>query len=289
MHFLRCLGLIAFTGSLLVSNLAVAADSKWGTKARPTRTVVYKDSDFVELRLHVFEPKQTSGPTRPAAIVFFFGGGWTGGSPGQFYPHCEYFASRGMLAMSAEYRVASRNGTSPFSCVRDGKAAVRWIRAHADELNIDPNKIVAGGGSAGGHVAASTALIKGVDASCKASGVSARPDAMILFNPVIDTTKQGYGEGKLPGCALELSPVHHVRPGLPPTIVFHGTADTTVPFENVVRFEKRMKEAGNVCELVPFEGQKHGFFNRSRNPKAYAQTIKAVDAFLVAQSLLAPE
>lgn len=61
----------------------------------------------------------------------------------------------------------------------------------------------------------------------------------------------------------DISPVAHVKPGIPPTIIFHGTADKTVPFENAERFTKLMKEAGNTCELVPFPGKGHGFFNGS--------------------------
>lgn len=116
----------------------------------PDKSVIYKTVDGVDLKLHLFYPSDSNRSDKMPAIIFFFGGGWNGGSPSQFYPHCKYFASRGMVAMSAEYRVKSVHGTSPRECVKDGKSAIRWIRQHAAQFGIDPNAIVAGGGSAGG-------------------------------------------------------------------------------------------------------------------------------------------
>ena len=117
----------------------------------PDEQKTYKKVGKVELQLHIFNPKGHKASDQRPAIVFFFGGGWSGGTPSQFYPQCEYLAKRGMVAISAEYRVKSRNGTSPLECVKDGNSAVRWVRSHAEELGIDPSKLAAGGGSAGGH------------------------------------------------------------------------------------------------------------------------------------------
>ena len=130
---------------------------------KPTREVVYKEIKNAKLKLHVFEPKGHKGSDRRPAIVFFFGGGWVGGTPGQFYPHCTYLASRGMVAFAAEYRVKSRHNVTPYECVTDGKSAVRWIRANAETLGIDKDRLAAGGGSAGAHVAACTGTIDGLD------------------------------------------------------------------------------------------------------------------------------
>jgi acetyl esterase/lipase len=239
-----------------------------------------KPRGAVTLRLHVFKPEALKAGERAPAVVFFFGGGWVGGTPRQFYPHCQRLASLGMVAASAEYRVRSRHKTSPFECVADGKSAVRFLRAHADELGIDPNRIVAGGGSAGGHVAASTGTLDGLDEPGEETTVSAVPDAMMLFNPVIDTTRRGYGAEKVGDRPEQLSPVHHVDEEVPPTIVFHGTADTTVPFENVQRFHNLMRDAGNACRLAAFEGQGHGFFNHGRNPDIFWKTMQESEAFL---------
>ena len=115
----------------------------------PDKILIYKTVGDSRLHLHVFFPDSHKSSDKRPAVVFFFGGGWSGGSPSQFHPHCEYFASRGMVAISAEYRTKTSHQTTPRECVKDGKSALRWVRSHAKELGIDPDKIVAGGGSAG--------------------------------------------------------------------------------------------------------------------------------------------
>lgn len=251
----------------------------------PDREVVYKTIGEVELKLHVFEPAGHQASDQRPAIVFFFGGGWNGGTPQQFYEQSRALADRGMVAMSAEYRVKSRNGTSPFECVKDGKSAIRWVRQHA--VGVDPNRIVASGGSAGGHVAACSGVIQGCEEQGEDLSVSSVPNAMILFNPVLDTTARGLGLRQVgEDRQTEISPCHHVKADIVPTIVFHGTADTTVPFENAERFTRLMKEADNVCQLGAFEGQKHGFFNgiifrpKSTDLSGYEQTMEKSIIFL---------
>ncbi|MHC4983107.1 MAG: alpha/beta hydrolase [Planctomycetota bacterium] len=240
----------------------------------------------VDLSLHVFEPEGHRLADGRSAIVFFCGGGWTGGSPEQFYPHCGYLASRGMFATAAAYRVRSVHGATPFECVADGKSAIRYMRGNAEDLGIDPKRIAAGGGSAGGHVAACAGVIAGLDEQGEDLSVSSVPDAMVLFNPVIDTSASGFG-GKVIGRRWRnLSPVHHVRPGLPPTIIFHGKADKAVPFVNAEAFAEAMKKAGNRCELLGFDGAGHGFFNFNRDRAAYNATVRAADEFLASLGFL---
>lgn len=226
---------------------------------RPDESVLYKVIDGDSLYLKVFKPQKTIEPT--AAIVFFFGGGWTGGTPKQFYQQSKYLASRGILAISANYRVKNVHGTSPFDCVEDGKSAIRWIRKHAKELNIDPNKVVASGGSAGGHIALCTALVTGFENAEEDLSISSLPNAILAYNPVYDTTEKGYGHEKVVGRETEISPYHQAKKNMPPMLIFHGKADKTVPFENATRFTAKMKELGNDCNLVAFEGVGHGFFN----------------------------
>ena len=252
----------------------------------PTRVTTYKETAEGELKLHVFSPAAGTGDTPAPAIVFFFGGGWKSGRTQQFYEQAHFFAERGFVAFSAEYRVKNQHKTSPFQCVEDGKSAVRWIREHAEELGVDPNRIVASGGSAGGHVAACTGVIEGFDAAGEDAGVGSLPNAMILFNPVLDTTESGFEIGPVGRDRRdEISPSEHVRPGLPPTLIFHGTADKTVPFAHAERFTESMREAGNVCRLEAFEGKGHGFFNGSSFRKDsdgvdYERTMQASIGFL---------
>jgi acetyl esterase len=246
----------------------------------PDRMVVYKKTDDTALKLHIFEPPDHKAADRCAAIVFFFGGGWNGGSPSQFFPHCEHLASRGMVAMAAEYRVKKRNGTTPRECVMDGKSAVRWIRQHAAELGADPDRIAAGGGSAGGHVAAAIGNCAGFDEPGEDTRVSARPGALVLFNPVFDNSREGYGYDRVKDYWREISPLHNIDENSPPAIVFLGTKDKLIPVETAKMFRDKMKASGVRCDLHLYEGQEHGFFNYSRNRKIYNLTIEAMDRFL---------
>jgi dipeptidyl aminopeptidase/acylaminoacyl peptidase len=87
-----------------------------------------------------------------------------------------------------------------------------------------------------------------------------------------------------------LSPVHHVKAGVPPTIIFHGKSDQTVPFTTAEAFANAMKKAGNRCELVGYEGQGHGFFNYGRgDSRYYRETLAAADKFLVSLKYLPEE
>ena len=259
----------------------------------PDREVIYKTVGEADLKLHVFEPEGLKPEDRRPAIVFFFGGGWETGTPEQFYQKASAFAARGLVGFSADYRVRSRHQTTPFEAVQDAKSAVRWIRTHAVELGVDPDRIVAAGGSAGGHIAGCTGVIKGGEEDGEDLSVSSAPNLMILYNPVLDTTDKGYGADRFPADKqTALSLTHQVTPDIVPTLLFHGTDDKTVPFENAERFARLMKEAGNECVLVPFEGKGHGFFNGSRfreknSDEAFDATMKHSLEFLDAHGFSA--
>ncbi len=232
-----------FAGLFLILGLVTPALAATLTgEPKPDRLTPFKTVGGTELKLHVFEPADHKATDRRAAIVFFFGGGWSGGDPRQFYQQARFMSGQGMVAFSAEYRVRSRNQTTPFEAVQDAKSAIRWVREHAAALGIDPDRIVAAGGSAGGHLAACTGLGLGGDPAGENLKVSSIPNALVLFNPVLDTTEQGYGAKNFkPAQQTDLSPCHHVRRGLMPTIIFHGTADKTVPFENAERFARLLR------------------------------------------------
>lgn len=122
------------------------------------RPVLYERAAGRALLLHVL-PARNAPPGRPApAILLFFGGGWLHGSIHQFEPQAQALADRGMTAILVDYRVLCRDGVDPRAGMKDAAAAMRFVRAHADELSIDPRRIAAGGGSAGGQLALSTAF-----------------------------------------------------------------------------------------------------------------------------------
>ena len=182
-----------------------------------TETLEYKKTPQGKLHLHVTKPTNWKATDKRPAIVFFFGGGWTNGSPKQFLPHCEYFSKLGIVTFSAEYRIKSIHKTSPFESVKDGKSAVRYLRENAAKLGIDPNKIIASGGSAGGHVAACTSIIQGFEEGNKK--ISSKPNALLLFNPALDITWKEDTENRFRGKAYIISPSQKVKEGAAPTLV----------------------------------------------------------------------
>ena len=280
-----------FAAALLLAQSPEAATQpapKKATDYKPTREVVYKTVGEVTLKLHVFEPEGHAATDKRPAIVFFFGGGWNGGSPSQFYPHCDYLAKRGMVAMSAEYRVKSRNNTTPYECVADGKSAMRYVRSHAAELGVDATRIAAGGGSAGGHVAAATATVPGLDEAGEDTSIDCVAEALVLFNPVYDNGPDGYGHDRVKDRYTEISPMHNIRAGMPPAIVFLGTKDKLIPVSTGEAFRDKMKEVGSQSELMLFEDATHGFFNLGKGDgTAYTKTVAAMDEFLTSLGFLA--
>ena len=257
-------------------------------------TEIYKTVGPTELKAWLFRPPDLQETDARPAIVFFFGGGWSGGTPAQFGEHCAYLADRGMVAVTVDYRVRKRQDARIPDCVADARDAIRWLRANAVRFSIDPNRIVAAGGSAGGHLAAATALLADPDNdNALPSTNDAAPNALALFNPVLvladipgKFTLEGTWAGGLrerAGVELStVSPYHYIRPGIGPTIIFHGTGDKTVPYATIELFREAMQAAGNRCELVGYQEAGHGFFNFRRNGNgAYIDTVNRLDAFLV--------
>jgi acetyl esterase len=270
--------LLILTVAGFLSSEALAA--KWDSGAKPSRTITYKKVGDIELKLHVFDP-----PTKPkkpmGAIVFFFGGGWNGGSPAQFYNQSKYLAGHGVLAMSAEYRTKGRGGVQPSECVKDGKAAIRYVRKHAKELGVDPNRIASGGGSAGGHVAAATGTVKGFEHKDEDMSVSSRPNAMVLFNPVYDNSPNGYGNSRVKDYWKEFSPFHNIDKDTPPAIVFFGSAEKLVKIPVMKEFKAKMEALKIKSELTIYKGPGHGFFNYGKdNNKWFLATMTETHNFL---------
>lgn len=259
---------------------------------------VFKTIGNVKLHMRIYLPEGHKSTDKRPAIVFFFGGGWMGGSPKQFAPHAKYFASRGMVAMTAEYRVYKRHKVKVAQCVSDAKSAIRWVRTHAKELGIDPQHIVASGGSAGGHLAAAVATLKDFEPKGEDTSIRSRPNALILFNPALDLRAAAFNTKfkskkyqalarRFGAKAEQLSPNLHIKKGTPPALVIHGKADTTVPYSQAEQFAQAMKKAGNRCELAGYEGQSHGFFNFGRaGNKNFIATTRRADEFLASLGYL---
>ncbi len=243
---------------------------------------IYKTVADRELKLFVTKPKDWKKTDRRPAIVFFHGGGWVGGAPGQFTEHSKYLASRGMVCVQVEYRLLDRKKNDPpTQCVRDAKSAMRWVRARADELGIDAARIASGGGSAGGHLAAFVGMVEGEDDPEDDLKISAKSNAMALFNPVFDNGPEGWGHKRVGERYRDFSPSHNVSGDDPPAIVFLGSADRLVPVATAEAFKKSMEKADGRCDVHIYEGQPHGFFNHGKDKNRwYNETVVSMDKFL---------
>ena len=236
---------------------------------------VFRQVGTNELRLHVVKPKGWKQGDRRPCFVAFFGGGWISGSPERSIGWAKWAAGHGLVGVAPDYRTRNRFNGTPEDCVADGRAALNWVIEHAAELGIDPAKIVVQGGSAGGHVAAWTAIPKpGPGADDPAPRQV--PAALVLLNPVSDTTATGYGGPRRFGNQQEraraCSVPDQMPAKMPPTIIFHGTADETVPYANSVALRDKLVATGNRAALVTFEGLGHSY-----NSSKFGEAGKSAD------------
>ena len=209
-------------------------------------TFIYRTAGARPLRIHVFSPSGQAG-SRPAAL-FFFGGGFRTGDVAAFAAHAKAFVDHGYVAAIADYRILCRDGVTPAAGIEDAEAAHRWLRDHAGRLGVDSRRIVLIGGSAGGQLAAAAALRE---------PAHLRPAALVLFNPVTDLTVGPWAEAMTPAQVAAYSASALTIDGLPPTIIFHGTADTTVPIRTARDFCARAVAAHRTCQLVEYDGLGH--------------------------------
>lgn len=238
------------------------------------REHIFKKTPQGDLKIYLHLPPGWTAADRRPAIVFFFGGGWRRGSVEQFRRQADYLSRRGMVAARADYRVRGRHATLADACVADAKSALRWLRRHADLCGIDPQRIAAAGGSAGGHLAAAAATVDGFDNANQQPDISSRPNLLILFNPVMDTTGMVSRTGSAE-IAKKISPNQHLTETVPPTVLFYGTRDRLLGTGR--QFMQRARELGIEARLLLADGQGHGFFNRS---PWFEETLLATDNFL---------
>ena len=244
---------------------------------------VYKQASGSDLWIYRFDPPNYDAKQdKRRAVVFFFGGGWNGGKVTQFEQHAKHLAARGMVGFVADYRVQSRQQTTPRDAVADAKSAVRWIRKNSQRLGIDANQIAAGGGSAGGHLAAATGMCDTLDDPSETdSPVSSKPNALLLFNPVYDNGPNYYGHDRVKPWFPAISPAHNITADDPPTITFLGSKDHLIKVATGEKFDEALRAVGVKSELHVYEGQGHGFFNQSKSPESFIDTILKMDEFLV--------
>ena len=286
MRFFRfVIALLSVTGAAVAALKPIDADiNPAGNKA----IAVYKETPQGDLKVNLYFPPGWRAADRRPAIVFFFGVGFFSGSPAQFTTTAEYFATRGLVAASAEYRIGNVHHTPPERCAEDAKSAIRWLRMNARHLGIDAGRVIAGGGSAGGTISTFAAYNTTFEPDGEDMSISSKPDALVLYNPALgwEDTSRLQPEMKQraqAGLAAFISS-WKVTKGGPPAILFFGTEDELL---NKARdFAGQLNAAGVRVELYTAAGQKHGFFNDREGSPWHALVVRQTDLFLASLGYL---
>jgi acetyl esterase/lipase len=221
---------------------------------------VYKTTPQGDLKINLYFPRNWKASERRPTIVFFFAGSCATGSPAQFATTAEYFAARGLVAATPEYRIESVHHTPPERCVEDGKSTIRWLRLNARHLGIDTRRVIAAGGSSGASIAAFTAYNSTFEPDDEDHSISREPSALVLLNPAFGCPP-GQSSQDAP-CAVMAS--WKVTKGGPPAIVFYGTED---PLQDAGReFAQQLISAGTRAEFYTAARLSKGQ-SCSRNPR----------------------
>jgi acetyl esterase/lipase len=291
--------------AILIAGVALGLGQA-ASAAEPTtdvvveRDIVYGKVGKDDLKLDLARPEHTTGLL--PGIVYIHGGGWSGGNRSIYRNDIQEAAKRGYVAVTVEYRLTDPDkqgkAKNPFPAqIEDSKCAVRWLRANAEKYHVDPNRIGATGGSAGGHLS----LLVGVTGSSKKfEGTGGNPDVSSQVQAVVNyfgptDLARMYGYGKRVDRLLdtlvggtpqeradqykEASPITYVTKDVCPILTIHGTVDKLVPVDQAVSFDAAMKKAGATSELVILEGQGHGFTGPA-NKQAREATFAFFDKYL---------
>jgi acetyl esterase/lipase len=271
-------------GTIAIALLALSSTAFASGAVTDPITQFYAKRSGVSLRAVVYRPEGWKPREQRPAVVIFHGLGWTKGQPEWSEKYARHYQSKGLVSISAQYRVAEGPTITPVHSIDDARDAIRWVRANSVALGINPQKVAVHGLSTGGHLALAAAMFQGN------SSVSPIPNALILYSPAVDigtnpTFQQLLGE-KTP--ATSVSPMANVRSGLPPTIILQGDSDTVTPFAGAKTFCEKMTAAGNRCELNRYMYVGHLFTPKGtpddQTPKPDARVEAAAlvkaDAFL---------
>jgi dienelactone hydrolase len=265
--------------------LTAAEKSGLGSDVAPGKRYTYKQSAGKPREMEIYFPaNHDPAKTKVPGMILFHGGGWGGGSLSQFRKACEYFASRGLVCATAEYRMLTKDEAAKLPagetrkrvCITDAKSAIRWFKQHSAEFGIDPQRIITGGGSAGGHISALATLNPGLNDPADPQDVDTSVVAYLWFNPAFapDDEKDA-----------EVDVLRFLKKEIAPAIAFFGTEDTWL--KGWAAAYEKLKSLGNTGTDLQFaQGQAHSFFNKD---PWQTVTLIAADRFLVQQGLLKGE
>ena len=242
--------------------------------------VTYLTASNYEAKLDVYKRRDTTGPQ--PTVIYMHGGFWAAGAKEGAIMAILPWLEMGWNVVNVEYRLA-RVALAP-AAVEDCLCALRYINNQAKTYDIDTNRIVLTGESAGGHLALTTGIIPetaGLDRECAGAALP-KVAAIINWYGITDVYDVIEGPhranaamqwfGSLPNredIARRVSPLTYVRSGLPPILTVHGDADTTVPYQHGVRLHEALTKAGVANQLVTVPGGKHGNFTPEERTRIY--------------------
>lgn len=253
------------SGKLRIIDLAIDVPDN----IKVERNIEYGKGGDISLKLDIYSPKDRDAPT--PAVIFIHGGAWKGGYRQMYHYYCTKFADHGYLAATISYRLTS---DAPFpAAIEDAKCAVRWLRANAEKLGVDPNRIAVAGGSAGGHLSLLVAYSpenKELQGKGGHGDVSSNVQAVVnLYGPTDLTTEFARDKGDVirflgdktfdqaPDVYQLASPLTHVSKDDPPTLILHGSIDSTVPIDQAELLVESLKKNGVEYEFDRVEGWPH--------------------------------
>lgn len=258
--------LLSFVSVGLALALAAPASGRAATAAPTTipgaETHVLRATTPAPVLVHVFKPKQWRATDRRPAFIWFFGGGFVRGTVAQSAGWAKRAAQLGFVGIAPDYRTHERFGTDGRACVADARLALHWVQAHADELGVDPKRVVVGGSSAGGHLALWTAITETPPGLDPQEAPLAKPIALLLCWPAADTSStSGLRGDRFAGEHDAFSPLQHLDAKMPPALLIHGDADTVVPYRHAVALHAALVASGNECEFITAPKGQHGLKN----------------------------
>lgn len=254
--------------------------------------VTYAKANNIELKLDLYLPRNRTTP-KPT-LILFHGGGWVDGQKERNVLYLLPYLSMGWAAVNVEYRTGHQSPAP--AAAEDARCALRWITNRAREYSLDSSKFVLTGTSAGGHLSLITGMLSAntvFDRQCMVEG-GARWNSAVVPEVKVAAIVNWFGIGDVTDLlegpnaknyarewfgsmsnpeqlAKQLSPVNHVRAGLPPIITIHGEHDDVAPYSHAVRLHEMLEKAGVPNQLVTIRGRKHGGFSREEMIDSYAK------------------
>lgn len=225
----------------------------------------YKNLGNYGLDIHIFMPDSIKVGSKRPVMVYFHGGSWSEGQPAWHFDACRKYARKGWVACAVEYRIYGNQGILPFAAVMDARSAIRWLREHGKEFNIDTNRIVATGNSAGGHLVLAAALANRWNEKSDHLKYSPVPNVLLANSGVYDLTDEKTSwirkDLKNKDLVKEISPNYLVKKQMPPTLIIHSTGDQNVPYVSAKKFADEMATTGNQFEFKSIENGHHFIFD----------------------------